>query len=53
MAKKTQQLDISLKDAEWTKHKKLLGKSNCSCYKDPSEIFLLGLNTACNAHNVK
>ncbi len=53
MAKKTETFEISLQPDEWKKHKKLIGISNCKCYKDPSEIFLLGLQTACNSHHIK
>ena len=52
MAKETRKLEISLKPDDWKKHKKLIGKSNCKCYSDPSEVFLLGLQTACNSHHV-
>ena len=46
MAKETRELKITMKQDEWNKHKKLLQKNSCRCYKDPSEIFKLGLETA-------
>ena len=46
MAKETRELKITLKQEEWSKHRKLLQKNSCKCYKDPSEIFKLGMETA-------
>ena len=50
MAKQKRELEINLTTDEWKKWKMLTNKSACRCYKDPSEVFLLGLNTACNAY---
>ena len=50
MAKETRKLEITLKPDEWKKHKYLIQKSSCACYKDPSALFLLGIQTAINTH---
>ena len=50
MAKKTQQLDITLEDKDWRMWKTLTNKSVCKYLKDPSAVFLLGLKSACNVH---
>tara|TARA_A100001037_G_scaffold12251_1_gene11500 strand:- start:324 stop:479 length:156 start_codon:yes stop_codon:yes gene_type:complete len=50
MAKKTQQLDITLEDKDWRMWKTLTNKAVCKYLKDPSAVFLLGLKSACNVH---
>ena len=50
MAKITKKLDIALKDADWKDWKKMTNKSSCSKFKDPSEVFLLGVKTICNSY---
>lgn len=50
MAKKTETYEITLTMDEWRKYKMLTNKSSGKCYKDPSEVFLLGLKTAFNVH---
>ncbi len=44
MALKTKQMDITLKDDEWSKLHTKCTKSSCAKFKkDPSEIFRLGV----------
>ena len=50
MALLKKELEISLKPEEWKKWKTLTNKAVCSCYKDPSAVFRLGLETAASAH---
>ena len=44
------ELDIALTQQDWKKYKQMCNKSSCKKYKDPSEVFLLGLETMCNAY---
>ena len=50
--KKSEDYKIEMDTKYWTMLKKLTNKGHCKCYKDPSMIFQLGLETACKAHNV-
>jgi hypothetical protein len=50
MALLKKELEISLKPDEWKKWTTLTNKAICKCYKDPSAVFRLGLETAASAH---
>ena len=50
MALQKRELLIALKPEEWKQYKLLGDKQSGKCFKDPSEVFRLGLKSACNVH---